>query len=134
MREQTTHFGFEEVPAGEKQARVGAVFESVAERYDLMNDLMSLGLHRAWKRFTAHIARVRPGAQILDLAGGTGDLTARLAPAVGCDGRVVLADINRPMLERGRRVSSIAGSPATFTTPSAMPSVCRSPIAASIAC
>ena len=102
MREQTTHFGFEEVPAGEKQARVGAVFESVAERYDLMNDLMSLGLHRAWKRFTAHIARVRPGAQILDLAGGTGDLTARLAPAVGCDGRVVLADINRPMLERGR--------------------------------
>ena len=102
MSEQTTHFGFEEVPAGQKQARVGAVFESVAERYDLMNDLMSLGLHRAWKRFTAHIARVRPGARVLDLAGGTGDLTARLAPAVGCDGRVVLADINRPMLERGR--------------------------------
>ena len=102
MSAQTTHFGFEEVPAREKQTRVGAVFESVAERYDLMNDLMSLGLHRGWKRFAAHIARVRPGARVLDLAGGTGDLTARLAPAVGSAGNVVLADINRPMLERGR--------------------------------
>lgn len=102
MSAETTHFGFEEVPEGEKEARVGAVFESVAERYDLMNDLMSLGLHRGWKRFTAHIARVRPGARVLDLAGGTGDLTARLAPAVGSDGTVVLADINRSMLERGR--------------------------------
>ena len=102
MSEETTHFGFEEVPAGEKQARVGAVFESVAERYDLMNDLMSLGLHRAWKRFTVHVARVRPGARVLDLAGGTGDLTARLTPVVGSDGSVVLADINRPMLARGR--------------------------------
>lgn len=99
---ETTHFGFEEVPAGEKQARVGAVFESVAERYDLMNDLMSLGLHRVWKRFTTHIARVRPGARVLDLAGGTGDLAARLAPRVGADGSVVLADVNRPMLEHGR--------------------------------
>ena len=88
-----THFGFEEVPAAEKQARVGAVFESVAERYDLMNDLMSMGLHRSWKRFTTHIARVRPGARVLDLAGGTGDLTARLAPRVGDDGAVVLAEL-----------------------------------------
>ena len=102
MSEKTTHFGFEEVPAGEKEARVGAVFESVAERYDLMNDLMSLGLHRGWKRFTAHIARVRPGSRVLDLAGGTGDLAACLAPVVGIDGSVVLADINRAMLERGR--------------------------------
>ena len=102
MSAGTTHFGFEEVPAGEKQARVGAVFESVAERYDVMNDLMSLGLHRGWKRFAAHVARVRPGARVLDLAGGTGDLTARLAPAVGEGGSVVLADISRPMLERGR--------------------------------
>ena len=86
MSEETTHFGFEDVPAGEKQARVGAVFESVAGRYDLMNDLMSLGLHRGWKRFTTHIARVRPGARVLDLAGGTGDLTARLAPRVGREG------------------------------------------------
>ena len=102
MSAETTHFGFEDVPVSEKQARVGAVFESVAERYDLMNDLMSLGLHRGWKRFTAHIARVRPGARVLDLAGGTGDLTARLAPAVGRGGAVVLADLNRAMLERGR--------------------------------
>ena len=102
MSGDTTDFGFEEVPAGEKQARVGAVFASVAERYDLMNDLMSFGLHRAWKRFTVHVARVRPGARVLDLAGGTGDLTARLAPQVGTDGSVVLADINRPMLDRGR--------------------------------
>ena len=102
MSEETTHFGFEDVPAGEKQARVDAVFESVAGRYDLMNDLMSFGLHRAWKRFAVHVARVRPGARVLDLAGGTGDLTARLSPAVGSDGGVVLADINRAMLERGR--------------------------------
>lgn len=102
MNEETTHFGFEEVPAGDKQARVGAVFESVSERYDLMNDLMSLGLHRGWKWFAVHIARVRAAARVLDLAGGTGDLTARLAPGMGRDGSVVLADINRPMLERGR--------------------------------
>ena len=67
MTGKTAHFGFEEVPAGEKQARVDAVFESVAERYDLMNDLMSLGLHRGWKRFATHVARVRPGARVLDL-------------------------------------------------------------------
>lgn len=102
MSEETTHFGFEEIPADEKQTRVGAVFESVAGRYDLMNDLMSLGLHRAWKRFTTHVARVRPGARVLDLAGGTGDLTALLAPRVGSEGSVVLADVNRAMLERGR--------------------------------
>ena len=97
-----THFGFEEIPAGEKQARVGAVFESVAERYDLMNDLMSFGLHRVWKQFTVHVACVRSGARVLDLAGGTGDLAARLAPRVAKEGSVVLADINRPMLDRGR--------------------------------
>ena len=102
MNRETVHFGYEEIPADEKQARVDAVFESVAERYDLMNDLMSLGLHRAWKRFTTRIARVRPGARILDLAGGTGDLTERLAPQVGLQGLVVLADMNRAMLERGR--------------------------------
>ena len=102
MSTGSTHFGFEEIPAGEKQARVGAVFESVAERYDLMNDLMSFGLHRVWKRFTVHIARVRRGARVLDLAGGTGDLAARLAPCVAKEGSVVLADINRRMLDRGR--------------------------------
>ena len=102
MSGQTTHFGFEDVPVGEKAGRVEAVFESVAGRYDLMNDLMSFGLHRVWKRFTTHIARVRPGARVLDLAGGTGDLSALLAPRVGSGGSVVLADVNRAMLERGR--------------------------------
>ena len=102
MRGETTHFGFQEIPAGEKQARVEAVFESVAERYDLMNDLMSLGLHRGWKHFTTCIARVPPGARVLDLAGGTGDLAARLAPRVGEGGSVVLADMSASMLERGR--------------------------------
>ena len=102
MSEETTHFGYEEVPAAEKRNRVGAVFESVAERYDLMNDLMSFGLHRAWKQFAVQVARVRPGARMLDLAGGTGDLTARLAPRVGPRGSVVLADVSRAMLERGR--------------------------------
>ena len=102
MSGETTHFGFEDVPVDEKAARVEAVFESVAGRYDLMNDLMSFGLHRVWKRFTAHVARVRPGARILDLAGGTGDLGALLAPRVGSEGSVVLADLNRAMLERGR--------------------------------
>ena len=99
---ETTHFGFEDVPVDEKAARVEAVFDSVAGRYDLMNDLMSFGLHRVWKRFTAHVARVCPGARVLDLAGGTGDLSALLAPRVGNDGEVVLADVNRTMLERGR--------------------------------
>ena len=102
MSAETAHFGFEKIPAGEKRARVGAVFESVAERYDVMNDLMSFGLHRGWKKFTVRIARVRPGARVLDLAGGTGDLAARLAPRVGRDGSVVVADLNRAMLERGR--------------------------------
>ena len=102
MSKETAYFGYQEIPTHEKQARVDAVFESVAERYDLMNDLMSLGLHRGWKRFAAHIARVRPGARILDLAGGTGDLTARLAPRVGTSGQVVLADMSRAMVERGR--------------------------------
>ena len=83
MSKETTYFGDQEIPAHEKQARVGAVFESVAERYDLMNDLMSLGLHRGWKRFAAHIARVRPGARILDLAGGTGDLAVATRTAGG---------------------------------------------------
>ena len=102
MSKETAYFGYEEIPAAEKQARVDAVFESVAERYDLMNDLMSLGLHRGWKRFATRIARVRPGTQVLDLAGGTGDLAALLAPRVGPHGQVVLADMSRSMLQRGR--------------------------------
>ena len=96
----TTHFGYEEVAEGDKAARVGEVFSSVAPRYDLMNDLMSFGLHRLWKRFTVLAARLRPGDRVLDLAGGTGDL-ARLALACGA-GEVVVADVSPSMLEVGR--------------------------------
>jgi demethylmenaquinone methyltransferase/2-methoxy-6-polyprenyl-1,4-benzoquinol methylase len=99
---ETTHFGYQEVPVGEKARRVAGVFHSVAERYDLMNDLMSFGVHRLWKRFTIELADLRPGERVLDLAGGTGDLAAAMAPKVGPEGFVVLADINGSMLERGR--------------------------------
>ncbi|MCU0934777.1 MAG: bifunctional demethylmenaquinone methyltransferase/2-methoxy-6-polyprenyl-1,4-benzoquinol methylase UbiE [Gammaproteobacteria bacterium] len=98
----TTHFGFEQVPEEEKDRRVGQVFDSVASRYDLMNDLMSLGLHRLWKRYAIGVSGVREGQQVLDLAGGTGDLAALLAARVGASGSVVVVDINRSMLEVGR--------------------------------
>lgn len=98
----TTHFGFSEVPVTEKSRRVRGVFDSVATRYDLMNDLMSLGIHRVWKRFTVEKAGLRPGMEVLDLAGGTGDLAALMAPRVTPGGRVVLTDINAAMLTRGR--------------------------------
>src|SRR5690606_18829132 len=97
-----TDFGFQRVPRATKAARVAQVFDSVAARYDLMNDLMSGGLHRLWKQTTLTMAAARPGQQVLDLAGGTGDLAAGLAGQVGPQGRVVLADINAAMLTRGR--------------------------------
>ena len=97
-----THFGFEEVAAGEKAVRVRGVFESVAGKYDLMNDLMSLGLHRVWKRFAVNATGVRAGMRVLDLAGGTGDLARLFAERVGTGGEVVLTDINDAMLARGR--------------------------------
>jgi demethylmenaquinone methyltransferase / 2-methoxy-6-polyprenyl-1,4-benzoquinol methylase len=99
---ETTHFGFSEVPVGEKASRVRGVFDSVASRYDLMNDLMSLGIHRLWKRYTVERAGLRNGMQVLDLAGGTGDLAALMAPRVLPAGRVILSDINESMLGRGR--------------------------------
>lgn len=99
---QTTDFGFQEVGIEEKGRKVNQVFSSVATRYDLMNDLMSLGLHRLWKRFAIMLAGVRPGARVLDLAGGTGDLTARLVERVGEGGSVVLSDVNGDMLNVGR--------------------------------
>lgn len=102
MSEKSTDFGFHRVPESEKAARVKSVFDSVAERYDLMNDLMSFGLHRAWKRFVCEISMVRPGDRVLDLAGGTGDLGRLLVPRVSAKGRVVLADINLAMLSKGR--------------------------------
>ncbi len=100
--EKTTHFGFTEVPESEKAERVAGVFHSVAAQYDLMNDLMSFGIHRIWKQITIESSGVRPGASVLDLAGGTGDLAAAFAKRVGREGRVVLADINQAMLSVGR--------------------------------
>ena len=100
--EQTTHFGFTQVPHQEKVHRVAQVFDSVANNYDLMNDFMSLGIHRLWKRFTIALAGVKPGEKILDLAGGTGDLAAKFSKLVGADGQIVLADINAAMLQVGR--------------------------------
>ena len=102
MSDKTTHFGYQDVPWDEKPRRVKAVFDSVAGKYDVMNDLMSLGVHRAWKRYAVELAAVRPGEQVLDLAAGTGDLAAAMAPATRPDGRVVLADYNAEMLSRGR--------------------------------
>ncbi len=99
---ETTHFGFTTVAKEEKVAKVAEVFHSVAVKYDIMNDLMSGGIHRLWKRFTIDCSGVRPGQKILDLAGGTGDLTAKFSRIVGEQGQVVLADINNSMLNVGR--------------------------------
>ena len=101
--QKTTHFGFREVPVKEKTALVNEVFESVASNYDLMNDLMSLGVHRVWKRDFVANSGVRLGHQVLDLAGGTGDIAALLSKRVGKNGHVVLSDINQAMLEIGRQ-------------------------------
>ncbi len=98
----TTHFGFASVDEQDKAQRVRGVFDSVAPRYDVMNDLMSLGLHRAWKAFTLLVANVREGQQVLDIAGGTGDLAQGFAKKVGASGRVVHTDINESMLRTGR--------------------------------
>ena len=98
----TTDFGFQTVTPAEKTRRVEAVFSSVAGNYDLMNDLMSVGLHRLWKRYAVHISPVRAGSVVLDLAGGTGDLAALYRRRVGASGRVVVSDINNSMLQRGR--------------------------------
>ena len=98
----TTHFGYREVPVSEKARHVAEVFHSVAGKYDLMNDLMSLGIHRLWKWFTVNNSGVRRGAKVLDLAGGTGDLTRKFSEMVGDSGKVVLADINASMLSVGR--------------------------------
>ena len=103
MNERTTNFGFEKVPVEDKARRVSSVFSSVAENYDLMNDLMSLGVHRLWKRFVIDLAGIRQGQRVLDLAGGTGDLTKQLLKRVGESGSVTLADISAPMLDVGRR-------------------------------
>jgi demethylmenaquinone methyltransferase / 2-methoxy-6-polyprenyl-1,4-benzoquinol methylase len=102
MTENTTHFGFKRVAAEEKASMVRGVFDSVAEHYDIMNDLMSIGVHRIWKRIAVQLSNVRKGEQVLDLAGGTGDLTTLFEQRVGDEGNVVLADINAQMLRTGR--------------------------------
>ncbi|MFM1891091.1 MAG: hypothetical protein RLZ44_168 [Pseudomonadota bacterium] len=101
-QDKTTHFGYQQVAAEEKAGLVRGVFDSVASRYDLMNDLMSLGVHRLWKRFAVELAGVQRGQRVLDLASGTGDLVDRFAGLVGPEGLVVMTDINAAMLSRGR--------------------------------
>lgn len=99
---ETTHFGYQNVAKEEKAARVADVFHSVAAKYDIMNDLMSGGVHRIWKQFTIEVSRARRGQRILDIAGGTGDLAAKFSKIVGSTGQVILADINNSMLNVGR--------------------------------
>jgi len=102
LSDTTTHFGYQKVAEADKAQRVAHVFDSVASKYDLMNDLMSAGLHRLWKAFTVRQADVRPGMKVLDIAGGTGDLARAFAGRVGAQGTVVLTDINDAMLREGR--------------------------------
>jgi len=110
VTDKSTHFGFQEVAEREKAGRVAEVFDRVADRYDLMNDLMSLGLHRAWKAFAVDIARPRPGERVLDVATGSGDLAAALERRVAPGGEVWITDVNRRMLSRGRDRLLDAGS------------------------
>ena len=120
-------FGYERVPWGEKKARVRGVFDSVASRYDLMNDAMSGGLHRLWKRFTLAKTGLRPGQQALDVAAGSGDLAVGLARRVGASGRVVVTDINaRDARRRAHAPAERRRSRATSTTCWPMRSRCRS--------
>ncbi len=102
MSKNTTHFGYEEVPIDEKVKKVGAVFSSVAKNYDIMNDLMSMGSHRLWKRFAVGTCQLRTGEHVLDLAAGSGDLTKLMSPIVGPTGSITMADINAEMLQVGR--------------------------------
>ena len=112
--DKTTHFGYQQIAESEKAAKVADVFHSVASQYDLMNDLMSVGLHRLWKRFTVGQAGLREGMRVLDVAGGTADLTRLFLKAVGDSGQVVLTDINFSMLREGRdRMLNVGQTPPT---------------------
>jgi len=117
-KNQDTHFGYKTVKAEEKADMVADVFHSVANSYDLMNDLMSFGIHRLWKRYTIELSGIREGHTVLDLAGGTGDLAALMAPKVGQSGKIILSDINESMLMVGRdrladlfRIANLTVSP-----------------------
>ncbi len=101
-QQKTTHFGYKEVPVEEKAGKVREVFDSVADNYDIMNDVMSMGIHRLWKRFTMEMTGLKPGQRVLDLASGTGDLAAKLSKRVGSKGQVISSDINGAMLGNGR--------------------------------
>lgn len=102
MQQKNTHFGYQDVSPEEKTEKVGEVFDSVVEKYDLMNDVMSLGLHRVWKRYFAYLANIRPHFRVLDLAAGTADVSSLLASRLGENGRITLCDSNGAMLEHGR--------------------------------
>ena len=102
MSDKTTHFGFKKVEEAEKQQKVGEVFHSVASKYDVMNDIMSAGMHRGWKRFAVDISGVKAGDKVLDIAGGSGDCSKLFAKKVGQEGEVILTDINASMLAVGR--------------------------------
>ncbi|MDY6984085.1 MAG: class I SAM-dependent methyltransferase, partial [Pseudomonadota bacterium] len=115
QHDQTTHFGFQEVPVTEKATLVGKVFHSVAPKYDLMNDIVSLGTHRLIKRFTVELSAVRKGHHVLDLAGGTGDFSLLFSPIVGDTGQIVLADINESMVSVGRDRIIDAGAAGNIT-------------------
>lgn len=106
---ENTHFGYQQVPIDEKSDRVAEVFHSVSENYDLMNDLMSLGVHRLWKRYTINLATLRPGEKVLDLASGTADLAVKMAQKIGDKGEIFVTDINESMLEIGRKHMIDAG-------------------------
>ena len=129
----TVDFGYERVALEDKANRVRAVFDSVASRYDVMNDLMSFGVHRLWKRFLLSQTGLRPGQKALDVAGGTGDITVGLSKQVGSSGLVVLSDINAEMLRMAATDCSIKASSATLSSRSRMLNVCRSRIAPSTA-
>ncbi len=113
--DNSTHFGYKTVAADDKAGMVRGVFDSVASRYDVMNDLMSAGLHRLWKRYTIDQAAIKQGDAVLDLAGGTGDLAQKFSRRVGKDGHVILADINAAMLQQGRRRLIDAGASGNVT-------------------
>ncbi|MDE0790320.1 MAG: bifunctional demethylmenaquinone methyltransferase/2-methoxy-6-polyprenyl-1,4-benzoquinol methylase UbiE [Woeseiaceae bacterium] len=113
--DNSTHFGYQTVGKDKKASMVRGVFDSVASRYDIMNDLMSAGLHRLWKRYTIDQAAIKPGQVVLDLAGGTGDLAREFSKKVGKDGQVVLADINAAMLKQGRHRLVDAGISGNIT-------------------